>query len=82
VPRGWTDGQTDTKKLTVDFRSFANAHNDWRNKVSSVRSRRYITHSKFIETQSVFSVQAADNVSHNLCNLQLNVKTSSAAVKY
>ena len=69
-------------KLTVDFRSFANAPNDWRNKVSPALSSRYITHSKFIETQSVLSVQAAGNVSNNLCNPQLNVKTSSAAEKY
>jgi len=76
------DGQTDMTKLTVALRSFANALNIWRNKVSPALFSRYKTHNKFIETHSQFSVKAAGNVSHNLCNLQLNVKTSWADAKY
>ena len=82
MPCERTDGQTDMTKLTFTFRSFANAPNNWRNKVPPVFSSRYTKHFKFIETHSEFSVQAAGNVSHNLCNLQVNVKTSSPAVKY
>jgi hypothetical protein len=81
VPCGRTDGQTDMTKLTVTFRSFANAPNNWRNKVSPAFSSRYIKHFKFIETHSEFSLQAAGNVSHNLCNLQLNVKNQFASCK-
>jgi hypothetical protein len=55
---GRTDRQTDMTKLTVAFRSCANAPNNWRSKKSSTLSSRYITQSKFIETHSDISVQA------------------------
>jgi len=38
VPRGRTDGQTGMTKLTVDFRSFAKAPNNWRYKDSPTLS--------------------------------------------
>jgi hypothetical protein len=81
VPYGRTDGQTDMTKLTVAFRRFTNAPNNWRSKDSPTLSSRYVTHSKFIETHSEFSVQTAGNVLHKMANLQLNVKASSPAVK-